>query len=141
MAYVANINETLKEMNNLFKESMSNIKVYFNEKNSTIKSEEYYFNEINKAKIIELGKDINPNTPEEIKGIKIIDSVTIKGDPNNEGHRGKDFETFFKEGEEEDEMNKRNELGIPIYYFSKLKGGVLTKPEDLQYFQANGKSK
>ena len=95
------------------------------------KPESYFFE--NKV----LGKSAGKPGEQVRKGK--VDSITIKRDPNNDTHKGKDIETVFKEGE--DEEDKGNDLGTPIYYFTKLKGGVATKPEDVRLYQANGKNK
>ena len=48
-----------------------------------------------------------------------VDSVTNKRDPNNSLNNGKDVETVFKEGEEEEDQG--NDLGTPEYYYKKIK--------------------
>jgi len=53
LSYITKINKNHKEMNNLFKNLMKNLKVSFNEKESNIKYEEYYFNGIPTPKEIE----------------------------------------------------------------------------------------
>ena len=61
LSYITKINKTQKEMKNLFQELMRNIKITFNEENSTIKFDEYYFNGIPSPKDIEF-KDITSNS-------------------------------------------------------------------------------
>ena len=73
-------------------------------------------------------------------GIK-VDSVTIKRDPNNDLNKGKDIETVFKEGEEDEDKDKNKDLGEPTYYIAKVKGGIITKPEDVQLIKATGSTK
>ena len=68
-----------------------------------------------------------------------VDSVTIKRDPNNSLNNGKDVETVFKEGEEEEDQG--NDLGTPEYYYKKIKGGITEKPEEMQIFKAGQDSK
>ena len=49
---------------------------------------------------------------------------------------GKDLETIFKEGEDEDV--KKVDYGTnPTYFMTKVKSGVLTKPEDLDLYPVN----
>jgi hypothetical protein len=58
MSYITKINKIEKEMNNIFNELMRNIKISYNEEESIIKYEEYYFNGIPKPYNIEF-KDIS----------------------------------------------------------------------------------
>ena len=55
-SYISKINKSLKEMNNLFKELIKNLKISFNEKDNKIKYEEYYFNGIQIPKEIVINK-------------------------------------------------------------------------------------
>ena len=87
-----------------------------------------------------LGSEISKegNLEGEKKGK--VDSVTIKKDPDNSMHKGKDIETVFKEGEDEEE-DKGKDLGEPIYYFTKIKGGEMFKPGNMKLNKANGNTK
>ena len=58
LSYITKINKTQKNMKNLFQQLMRNIKISFQEENSTIKYDEYYFNGIPSPKDIEF-KDIS----------------------------------------------------------------------------------
>jgi len=58
--YISNINKNQKEMKLLYKQPMKNIKILYNENESNIKYEEYYFN-IPKPKDIEFS-DIGINS-------------------------------------------------------------------------------
>jgi len=60
LSYVSKINKNQKKMKILFKELMKNLKLTFDEKESNIKYEEYYFNGIQTPKDIEI-KDISSN--------------------------------------------------------------------------------
>jgi len=51
--YISNINKNQKEMKLLYQQPMKNIKILFNEKESNIKYEEYYFNGLSIPKDIE----------------------------------------------------------------------------------------
>ena len=53
MSYISKINKIEKEMNNIFKELMRNIKISYNKEKSIIKYEDYYFNGISKPNNIE----------------------------------------------------------------------------------------
>ena len=68
-----------------------------------------------------------------------VDSVTIKRDPDNRLHKEKDVETVFKEGEEEEDSG--NDLGEPVYYYVKIKGGINNNPEELKLVKIDGKEK
>ncbi|MBR4619254.1 MAG: hypothetical protein IKO49_08120, partial [Bacilli bacterium] len=67
-----------------------------------------------------------------------VDSITIKRDDTNKMHTGKDVETVFKEGEEEDGVKFPGE---PKYYYCKVKAGENAKPENVQLFPTTGKTK
>jgi hypothetical protein len=97
----------------------------------TVPSAYYY-----KTKVIGSG-DNGVDLEGERKGK--VDSVTIKRDPNNDMYKGKDIETVFKEGEEEDDKSK--DLGEPTYYYARIKGGVMDKPEEVKLIKATGKTK
>ena len=68
-----------------------------------------------------------------------VDSVTIKKDQDNSMHKGKDVETVFKEGEEEEDAG--NEFTEVIYYFIKIKGGVPYNPDNVQLVKITGNKK
>ena len=80
--YVSNINKNLKEMKLYFQEPMKNIKIIFNEKESNIIYNEYYFNGIS----MPVPKDITFSDIEKnsfkiswkIDDMKIIDNKEIK---------------------------------------------------------------
>ena len=54
MSYITKISKSKKEMNNMFQKLMRNIKISFNEEESIIKYEDYYFNGIPKPHNIEI---------------------------------------------------------------------------------------
>ena len=87
-----------------------------------------------------LGSEITKEGNLEGEKIGKVDSVTIKKDPDNSMHKGKDIETVFKEGEDEEE-DKGKDLGEPIYYFTKIKGGEMFKPGNVQLYSAYGTTK
>ena len=57
----------------------------------------------------------------------MIDSCTIKRDPNNDMHKGNDIETVIKEGDEEEPPK---EFGQPRFSYLLIKGDTIKKPED-----------
>jgi len=59
--YISNINKNKKEMKLFYQQPMKNLKILFNENESHIKYEEYYFNGISKPKDIEFN-DIGINS-------------------------------------------------------------------------------
>jgi len=80
------------------------------------KPEEYYF----QNKII--GKNIGK--PVETESLGKVDSITIKKPLESETNLGKDIETLFKEGEDEDE--KKVDYGTnPTYFMTKIKLMIL----------------
>ena len=79
--------------------------------------------------------------PEEAQVKGRIDSVTIKRDPENSVHKGKNLDTIFKEGTDEEEVEEVKKLGEPVYYFTKIKGGEATKPDQVQLYKASGDTK
>ena len=119
-----------KEMVNHLIEARDNSKTFGEEGKLPLK---FYY----KTKVME-GETNEDKKAENIR-IGKVDSVTIKRDPDNRLHKGKDIETVFKEGEEEED--KSNNLGEPIYYYTKIKGGVINKPEELQLVKLDGKTK
>ena len=98
MSYITKINKNEKEMNNIFQELMRNIKISFNEEESIIKYEDYYFNGIPKPNNIEF-KDI---TSSNLNINWKIDNLNI----NN-------FE--YKNIKYEVEMRKENKIFKKIY--------------------------
>ena len=68
-----------------------------------------------------------------------VDSCTIKRDPDNDMFKGKDIETVLKEGEEEDEQEKLP--GEVVYYYARIKGGVIDKPEEVKLIKGTAKTK
>jgi len=65
MSYITKINKTGKEMNNIFQD-MRNIKITFNEEQSFIKYEDYYFNEKDKKEEKKEGEpSYESNLPED----------------------------------------------------------------------------
>ena len=82
LSYITKINKTQKEMKVLFQELMRNIKIAFNEENSSIKFDEYYFNGVPSPKDIEF-KDItfcsvNINWKIDSLNILNVDNKQIK---------------------------------------------------------------
>ena len=82
LSYITKINKTQKNMKHLFQQLMRNIKISFQEENSTIKYDEYYFNGIPSPKNIEF-KDItscsvNLNWKIDNLNILNIDNKQIK---------------------------------------------------------------
>ena len=73
--YISNINKNKKEMKLLYQQPMINLKILFNENESNIKYEEYYFNGISKPKDIEFN-DIGINSFKI--SWKIEDNVNIE---------------------------------------------------------------
>ena len=64
--------------------------------------------------------------------------MSIKRDPENDMFKGKDIETVLKEGEEEDEQEKLPEV---VYYYVRIKGGVIDKPEEVKLIKGTAKTK
>ena len=79
LSYVSKANKTEKQMKNLFKELIKNIKFIYEEEKSNIKYEEYYFNGIQIPKNIQI-KDIT-NTSFNISWN--IDNINILNIDNN----------------------------------------------------------
>ena len=73
--YISNINKNKKEMKLLYQQPMKNLKILYNENESNIKYEEYYFNGISKPKDIEFN-DIGINSFKI--SWKIEDNVNIE---------------------------------------------------------------
>ena len=73
LSYVSKINKNKKEMKKLFGQLMKNLKISFNENESTIKYDEYYFNGLPIPKNIEF-KDISTNS---FKVLWNIDDINI----------------------------------------------------------------
>ena len=72
--YISNINKNQKEMKLLYQQPMKNIKILYNENESNIKYEEYYFNGISIPKDIEFS-DIEINSFKiswKIEDIKLV---------------------------------------------------------------------
>ena len=61
LSYITKINKNKKDMKNIFQTLMKNLKISFQEKESNIKFDEYYFNGIPKPKNIEF-KDVTGNS-------------------------------------------------------------------------------
>ena len=78
--YVSKINKNQKEMKPLFQQLMKNIKISFDEKESDIKYEEYYFSGLQIPKDIKFS-DINYNS---FKMSWKIDDIKIKNIDNKQ---------------------------------------------------------
>lgn len=81
-SYISKINKNIKEMNNLFKELIKNLKISFNKEHCNIEYEDYYFNGIQIPKEIVINK-IKDNSLEinwKINDVKInnIDNKNIR---------------------------------------------------------------
>ena len=73
-SYISKIDENLKEMNNLFKKLIKNLKISYNEDQSNIKYQEYYFNgiQIPEDIIVCKGRDNSLEISWKIKDVNII---------------------------------------------------------------------
>ena len=81
LTYFSKINKNKREMNSLFSELMRNIKIYFIEKESNIKYEEYYFNVIpfpKKIEFLEIGSSFKIIWKIDDINILNIDNKQIK---------------------------------------------------------------
>jgi len=84
------------------------------------------------------GKNIVKTLGTELLGK--VDSITIIKPLLSENNFGKDIETLFKEGEDEDE--KKIDYGTnPTYFMTKIKAGIIPKPKDLDLIPVNGTNK
>ena len=94
LSYISKINKNQKEMKIMFQELMRNLKITFDEKESNIKYEEYYFNGIQTPKEIEF-KDVGSSNFKifwKIDDIKVLNlenkeikfRVELRKEKNNE---------------------------------------------------------
>ena len=113
MSYITKINKIEKEMNNIFQELMRNIKISYNEEQSIIKYEDYYFNGIPKPYNIEI-KDI---TYDSINIEWKVDKLNI----NNFEYKNIKYEVEMRK--ENKKFNKIYEGNNNNYKINNLKPG------------------